>query len=170
DPRVRGRDLGREARASGLRARGLDPMTSRPDYDLICIGSGPAGQRAAVQASKLGKRVAVVEKQRCVGGVCIETGTIPSKTVREAGRSFSSGASGSNGDGGRPRPSMAQLLERVGSVIRTEGDLVRDQLARNEIDLLRGRASFEDPHTLRVESQEGHRVLTADHVLIAVGT
>jgi len=59
-------------------------MTLGFEYDLVCIGSGPAGQRAAVQAAKLGKRVAVVEKQRCVGGVCIETGTIPSKTFREA--------------------------------------------------------------------------------------
>ena len=54
------------------------------DYDLVCIGSGPAGQRAAIQAAKLGKRVAVVEKQQIVGGVCIESGTIPSKTFREA--------------------------------------------------------------------------------------
>ena len=61
----------------------------RFDVDLICIGSGPAGQRAAIQASKLGKRVAVVEKQRCIGGVCIETGTIPSKTFREAVRALS---------------------------------------------------------------------------------
>ena len=54
------------------------------DYDLICIGSGPAGQRAAVQAAKLGRRVAVIEKRRSVGGVCLDTGTLPSKTLREA--------------------------------------------------------------------------------------
>ena len=56
------------------------------EFDLVCIGSGPAGQRAAIQAAKLGKRVAVIEKQTCIGGVCIETGTIPSKTFREAVR------------------------------------------------------------------------------------
>jgi NAD(P) transhydrogenase len=61
------------------------------DFDLVCIGSGPAGQRAAVQAAKLGKRVAVVEKQRCLGGVCLGTGTIPSKTFREAVLFFSRG-------------------------------------------------------------------------------
>jgi NAD(P) transhydrogenase len=139
------------------------------DYDLICIGSGPAGQRAAVQAAKLGRHVAVIEKQRCVGGVCIETGTIPSKTFREAVRTFSA-RSGSLDGGSRVRPTMAQLLERVASVIRREGDVVRDQLARNEIDLLHGRAAFVEPHSLRVESAEGIRVLTAEHILIAVGT
>jgi len=139
------------------------------DYDLICIGSGPAGQRAAVQAAKLGKHVAVIEKQQCVGGVCIETGTIPSKTFREAVRTFI--ARGSGGDGGpRARPTMAQLLQRVGSVIRREGDVVQDQLARNEIDLVRGRASFTEPHVLRVESAEGVRMLSATYILIAVGT
>jgi len=143
-------------------------VTSPSDYDLICIGSGPAGQRAAVQAAKIGKHVAVIEKQRCVGGVCIETGTIPSKTFREAVRSFSARPETDNG--GRPRPTMAQLLQRVGSVIRREGDVVRDQLARNEVELVHGRASFVDPHAIRVESGDGVRVLKADHVLIAVGT
>src|SRR5262245_66308397 len=144
-------------------------MASTADYDLVCIGSGPAGQRSAVQAAKLGKRVAVVEKQRSVGGVCIETGTIPSKTFREAVRGFTSRV-GTGDNGPRPRPTMAQLLERVGSVIRREGAVVQDQLARNEVDLIRGRASFLDPHALRVESPEGTRVLRAAHVLIAVGT
>ena len=146
-------------------------MSPAFDYDLVCIGSGPAGQRAAVQAAKLGKRVAVVEKQRCVGGVCIETGTIPSKTFREAVRSFSAHRTRPGEDrAGRVRPTMPQLLERVASVIRREGDVVRDQLARNEIDLVRGRASFLEPHALRIESLEGVRTLTAEYVLIAVGT
>jgi pyruvate/2-oxoglutarate dehydrogenase complex dihydrolipoamide dehydrogenase (E3) component len=61
-------------------------MSRRHEYDLICIGSGPAGQRAAIQAAKLGKKTVVIEKQQCIGGVCIETGTIPSKTFREAVR------------------------------------------------------------------------------------
>jgi pyruvate/2-oxoglutarate dehydrogenase complex dihydrolipoamide dehydrogenase (E3) component len=61
-------------------------MPRRNEYDLICIGSGPAGQRAAIQAAKLGKKAVVIEKQQCIGGVCIETGTIPSKTFREAVR------------------------------------------------------------------------------------
>src|SRR5262247_3933797 len=104
------------------------------DYDLACIGSGPAGQRAAVQAAKLGRRVAVLEKQRSVGGVCIETGTIPSKTFREAVRGFSAGRNGNEG-AARGRPTMEALLRRVAHVIRREGDVVQDQLARNEVDL-----------------------------------
>jgi NAD(P) transhydrogenase len=138
------------------------------DYDLVCIGSGPAGQRAAVQAAKIGKRVALVEKQRCVGGVCIETGTIPSKTFREAVRSFSTRST--NGDGPRVRPTMAQLLQRVSGVIQREGEVVERQLARNEVELIRGSASFAGPHELRIESELGVRVVQSEYILIAVGT
>ena len=75
---------------SGFRALGANhQMSDRYDFDLVCIGSGPAGQRGAVQAAKLGKRAAVVEKRRAVGGACIDTGTIPSKTLREAVLTFS---------------------------------------------------------------------------------
>jgi NAD(P) transhydrogenase len=146
-------------------------MSESFDYDLVCIGSGPAGQRAAVQAAKLGKRVAVVEKQRCVGGVCIETGTIPSKTFREAVRSFTARSTAFGADSSsRARPTMAQLVDRVAHVIQREGDVVRDQLGRNDIELLRGRASFVGPHELRLEDAEGVRNVTAAYVLIAVGT
>jgi len=100
-------------------------MAATFDYDLICIGSGPAGQRAAVQAAKLGKRVAVVEKQRCIGGVCIETGTIPSKTFREAVRGFTAfHAYEAAEDGPRSRPDMAQLLRRVSQVVQRETEVV----------------------------------------------
>src|SRR5579884_4126406 len=99
-------------------------MSESNHYDLVCIGSGPAGQRAAVQAAKLGKRVVVVEKQRCIGGVCIETGTIPSKTFREAVRRL---APSENLDGGDAsayvapaRPGMPQLLRQVGHVMQRE--------------------------------------------------
>ena len=87
------------------------------DFDLICIGSGPAGQRAAVQAAKLGKKAAVIEKRREVGGVCVDTGTIPSKTFREAVVHFSRiGASRfDTRDGIRNsgRPTAEQLLACV---------------------------------------------------------
>lgn len=145
-------------------------MTAGFDYDLVCIGSGPAGQRGAVQAAKLGKRVAVIEKQRVVGGVCIETGTIPSKTFREAVRGFVARADVAAQAGPRTRPSMEQLLERVGRVVEREAEVVQDQLGRNDIELVRGRASFVDPHTLLVESETGARGLSAANVLIAVGT
>jgi len=145
---------------------------SNYEFDLVCIGSGPAGQRAAVQASKLGKRVAVIEKQTCVGGVCIETGTIPSKTFREAVRRLYSQAN--NGlEGGVPRrqrPTMEQLLAQVDRVIDRESEVVQDALARNDVQLFRGLASFQDPHTLVIDGIAGSRIITADKVLIAVGT
>lgn len=144
-------------------------------YDLVCIGSGPAGQRAAVQAAKLGRRVAVVEKRRCVGGVCIETGTIPSKTFREAVRAFDARADEpASGPGPsfsvRRRPRMSELLRSVGRVIQTETDVVEDQLARNGVDLHHGHAEFRGPHDLVVRSELGSRTLHGDHFLLAVGT
>jgi NAD(P) transhydrogenase len=142
------------------------------DVDLICIGSGPAGQRAAIQASKLGKRVAVVEKQRCIGGVCIETGTIPSKTFREAVRRYysTSGVESAGHFGTHHRPTMEQLVGHVGGVIEREIEIVRDALSRNDIEMIHGRAAFVDPHTVLVESLEGMRSITSEYVLIAVGT
>ncbi|MGH8095028.1 MAG: Si-specific NAD(P)(+) transhydrogenase [Chthoniobacterales bacterium] len=146
-------------------------MNREFEYDLICIGSGPAGQRAAVQAAKLGKKVAVIEKHRCVGGVCIGTGTIPSKTFREAIRGFySRNWDDGNGRGSRVRPTMDLLLRRVGSVIERETDVVQDQLARNDVELIWGRAKFADPHTLSVESLESVCNVSAGQILLAVGT
>jgi NAD(P) transhydrogenase len=142
------------------------------EFDLVCIGSGPAGQRAAIQASKLHKHVAVVEKQTCIGGVCIETGTIPSKTFREAVRRLYSQAHfGETSDlPRRQRPTMSQLLAQVDRVIQRESEVVQDALSRNDVQVLRGRAKFVDPHTLMVDGIATHRRITADKVLIAVGT
>src|SRR5579872_4066568 len=138
------------------------------DVDLICIGSGPAGQRAAIQAAKLGKRVAVVEKQRCIGGVCIETGTIPSKTFREAVRRYysSPGLEAASHFGSPGRPTMEQLVGNVARVIEREIHIVRDALTRNDVEMLHGRATFVDPHTLHVESLEGARTVTSQFILI----
>ncbi|MCC2640763.1 MAG: sthA [Nitrospira sp.] len=147
------------------------------DFDLLCIGSGPAGQRAAIQAAKLGKRVAVVEKRPCVGGTCLDLGTIPSKTFREAICSLAQG----NGMFGRGpafksasdrahRPSVEELLHRVGTVARRESEVVEQQLCRNDVQLFRGEASFSDLHSLAVTSEEGRRIVTAANILIAVGT
>ena len=142
------------------------------DYDLICIGSGPAGQRAAVQAAKLGKRVAVVEKRQVFGGVCLETGTIPSKTFRQAVLSFSAWREHGRriGHVTVERPSMERLVERVSEVVAQEALVVRDQLARNDVELLSGRACFVGRNTVSVESPRGTRTVTARNVLIAVGT
>lgn len=148
-------------------------MTHAAHYDLVCIGSGPAGQRAAIQAAKLGKRVAVVEKQRSAGGVCIDTGTIPSKTFREAVRRLYSRPgleTGGHKQAERARPSMRQLVAHVSQVIEREIGIVHDALARNDIQVIHGRASFEDPHTIVIEAADGRRRLSAAHTLLAVGT
>jgi len=148
-------------------------MTETYDFDLVCIGSGPAGQRAAVQAAKLGKRAAVVEKRRCVGGVCIDTGTIPSKTLREAVVMYS----GIAGKGDRlpwahldGRPSCEQLFAGIDRVVAREVEVIDDQLRRNDVQVYRGEATFVDPHTLAIASEHGWRRITAANVVIAVGT
>ncbi|MEX2672695.1 MAG: Si-specific NAD(P)(+) transhydrogenase [Phycisphaeraceae bacterium] len=142
------------------------------DYDLVCIGSGPAGQRAATQAAKLGKCVAIIEKQRCVGGVCLETGTIPSKTFREAVRSFSTKLDFDMGLGLAPRarPEISHLLGRVNAVMTRESQVQQYQLERNDIDLLQGRASFVDPHTIAVTTDGSVRNVTTANILVACGT
>ncbi len=148
-------------------------MPDTYEFDLVCIGSGPAGQRAAVQAAKLGKRVAVVEKRRTVGGLCLGTGTIPSKTFRQAVLSFveHNHTTGQSATSHSPaRPTADQLLSRIEQVVRHEVAVVQNQLWRNDIELLQGEASFTDPHTLMVASDAGARRLTAAAILIAVGT
>ncbi len=156
----------------------MNPMTF--DYDLVCIGSGPAGQRGAVQAAKFGKRVAIIEKHRAVGGVCLHTGTIPSKTFREAVLSFANIANGlSNGvspDGHEPakstrcKPNAGELFGRVGSIVDSEITVQDDQLSRNDIDVIEGAAVFTDPHTLCIDTTDGQRTITSANILISVGT
>ena len=143
------------------------------DYDLLCIGSGPAGQRAAVQAAKLGKRAAVVEKRRIVGGICVDTGTIPSKTFRQAVVSFSDYTKRFQTSATfdqSTRVSAHQLLSRVEQVLSTEAKVVEQQLRRNEVKLFHGEARFHDPHTVIVTSESGMQRLTAANILIAVGS
>src|SRR5262245_12644350 len=148
---------------------------SHHDYDLLVIGSGPAGHRAAIQAAKLDKRVAVVEKQTVVGGVCINTGTIPSKTLREAALRLSGyrergiyGASYAV----KQHITMRDLLFRVDHVISTEIDVARHQLMRNGVDILTAKARFLDPHRLALELvPDGiHQETSAANIVIAVGT
>lgn len=147
-------------------------MSQSYEFDLVCLGSGPAGQRAAIQAAKLGKKVAVIEKQRCIGGVCIETGTIPSKTFREAVRRFYSRPGFDQGVNYRApqRPTMEQLLGHVDKVVQRETQVVQDALARNDVEVIRGRGSFVDSHSIEVEGLEGSRRVTAENILISVGT
>src|SRR5678815_5691800 len=112
------------------------------DFDLICIGSGPAGQRAAVQAAKLGKKAAVIEKRHYVGGVCVDTGTIPSKTLREAVLYFSAAGKSRfdkrQGTRDSARPTAEQLLWRVAETNRVQQEVVENQLRRNDVTVLSG--------------------------------
>ena len=136
------------------------------DFGLVCIGSGPAGQRAAVQAAKLGCRVAVVERQACLGGVCVDTGTIPSKTFREAVLAFAT----LRRRGPTDRPAAADLLARVEHVTRREREIIDDQLRRNDVTIIHGEARFTGPHTIAVTNQHGTGSVSAERFVIAVGT
>jgi NAD(P) transhydrogenase len=142
-------------------------------YDLIVIGSGPAGQRAAIQAAKFGKRVALIERREVVGGACINTGTIPSKTMREAVMHLS-GYNYQNIYGVNYRVkekiTMADLSFRVQHVIKTEIDVVQAQLSRNGIDVITGVASFLDAHHVRAVNTRGQSDFEGEIIVIATGT
>ncbi|HEY2664383.1 MAG TPA: Si-specific NAD(P)(+) transhydrogenase [Candidatus Binataceae bacterium] len=145
------------------------------DYDLVVIGSGPAGQRAAIQGAKLRKRVLVAEGKGIVGGVCINSGTIPSKTMREAALYLSGyrehGVYGESYSV-KEKITLQDLLFRVEPVVRHEIDVVQHQLHRNGVELVNASASFVDPHTLRLDFMDGRtaRQVSASRVVIAVGT
>ena len=146
------------------------------DFDLLVLGSGPGGQRAAIAAAKLGRRVAVVDRRTMIGGVCINTGTIPSKTMREAvlyltglnqrelyGQSYRV----------KDEITVADLSLRTRHVVGREVDVVRSQLARNRVTVLPGTGRFVDPHTVAIAGGgDGGRehVVTADKIVIATGT
>jgi NAD(P) transhydrogenase len=140
---------------------------------MVVIGSGPAGQKAAIQAAKLGKRVALVESNHNPGGVCINTGTIPSKALREAVFHLSGvGLRSVYGDSYTVKTdvTMEDLLFRSQHVIRTEIDVIRGHMARNGVEMIWGEAAFEDPHVIRVSRPHASETLFAEHVVIAVGT
>jgi NAD(P) transhydrogenase len=142
-------------------------------YDLLVIGSGPSGQRAAVSAVKKGKRVGLVEMRSVVGGACINTGTIPSKTMREAvlhlsGYNYRS-IYGMNYRV-KEKITMSDLAFRVQHVIKTEIDVTEAQLSRNGVDVITGIASFVDSTHVRIDGLNGSVVHEAGRIVIAVGT
>ncbi|HUA63566.1 MAG TPA: Si-specific NAD(P)(+) transhydrogenase [Verrucomicrobiae bacterium] len=142
-------------------------------YDLIVIGSGPAGQRAAIQGAKSDRKVAVVEQREIVGGTCINTGTIPSKTMREAVLHLSGYQyQGIYGVSYKVKENitMADLGSRINQVIKTEVDVTQAQLTRNGINVLFARASFLDATHIRVENSRGQADLEAPIIIIATGT
>jgi NAD(P) transhydrogenase len=142
-------------------------------FDCVVIGTGPAGQKGAIQAAKLGKRVAIIEKNPVLGGTQINTGTIPSKALREAALHLT----GANQRGlfastqqVKKHITIADLTSISQQVIRHEWEVIRKQFERNGVELLWGRAEFENPNQLRIHSLEASEVITADKFLIAVGT
>jgi NAD(P) transhydrogenase len=144
------------------------------DYDLIAIGSGPAGQKAAIQAAKLGARAAVVDRGRMLGGVCLHTGTIPSKTLREAVLHLTGVSQRSllgHAYRAKEELEMEDLHRRARQVIERETDVIRSQLARNHVTLYRGTARFGDARTVVVSGESGEeRVLRAARIVVATGT
>jgi NAD(P) transhydrogenase len=144
----------------------------RVELDLLVIGSGPGGQRAAIQAAKLGKRVAVAERRNRLGGVSIHTGTIPSKTLRQATLEQLATRPLDVLDPTRveesERQAVEQLLDRAAAVVAAETAITREQFRRNHVGLLPGAASFVDDHTVRVEGTE--QPIRAARIVIAAGT
>jgi NAD(P) transhydrogenase len=150
------------------------------DFDLLVIGSGPGGQRAAIAAAKLGRRVAIVDRRESIGGVCLNTGTIPSKTLREAVL-YLTGMSQRElyGQSYRVKDeiTIGDLMARTQHVIGRETEVVRAQLYRNRVQVIAGLARFVDPHTVEVDELGGsatgsteQRRITADAFVVATGS
>src|SRR3954463_898860 len=123
------------------------------EFDVLVLGSGPGGQKAAIAAAKLGARVGLIERRNMIGGVCINTGTIPSKTLREAVL-YLTGLSQRElyGQSYRVKEeiTVADLAARTQHVVGREVEVIRSQLSRNHITLLSGTGRFVDPHTIEV--------------------
>jgi NAD(P) transhydrogenase len=142
-------------------------------YDCAIIGSGPAGQKAAIQAAKLGKRVCVIEKNLTLGGAAINTGTIPSKALREAVLHLTGAAKrGLFGEGARVKRdiTVADLIYVSQQVIHHELELIRGHFDRNGVDLIYGAARFENPNLLDVTRPDGSEHVAARYIVIATGT
>jgi NAD(P) transhydrogenase len=144
------------------------------EFDLVVVGSGPAGQKAAIQGAKLGHKVALVERHTSLGGACVNTGTIPSKTIREAilyltglnqraiyGQSYRL----------KDAVSVDDIALRTRHVVEREREIIRDQLLRNHVTIFDGCARFADPHTLAIDGRDdSERRIAAANVVIATGS
>ncbi|WP_434743449.1 Si-specific NAD(P)(+) transhydrogenase [Micromonospora sp. SH-82] len=144
------------------------------DFDLLVLGSGPSGQKAAIAAAKLGRRVAIVDRRDMLGGVCINTGTVPSKTLREAVL-YLTGLSQRDLYGSSYRVkdeiTVGDLAARTQHVISRQTDVIRNQLARNRITMLTGTGRFADPHSVWVDTEGGRATrVTFDKAVVAAGT
>ena len=143
------------------------------EYDLVVIGSGPAGQKGAICAAKLRKKVAIIDRKRTIGGVCVHTGTIPSKTLREAVlylSGFRQRTFYGRGYVLKDRISMSDLTFRAQAVMAREIEVIKAQLRRNYVTTLEGDARFVDANTLEIKNDEGSQLVRGHHFLIACGT
>jgi len=143
------------------------------EYDLVVIGSGPAGQKGAICAAKMRKKVAIIDRKKSVGGVCVHTGTIPSKTLREAVlylSGFRQRTFYGRGYALKDRIAMSDLIFRAESVMAREVEVIKSQLRRNYVTILDGDARFLDPNTLEIRNDEGAQLVRGQHILIACGT
>jgi NAD(P) transhydrogenase len=142
-------------------------------YDMVVIGSGPAGQKAAIQAAKIGKKVAIVERKKVAGGICINIGTIPSKSLREAVL-FLSGFRQRNLYGASYRVkkdiTLEDLAQRCDHVVKAEQEIIQNQLIRNRVDFITGAASILEPHRIAISQDAESNEHTADYIVIAVGS
>ena len=142
-------------------------------YDLIVIGSGPAGQRAAIQGAKTGNKVALVERREVIGGACINTGTIPSKTMREAvlhlSGFYDKNFYGTNYNS-KDVCTMADLNFRVQHVVENEVGVIQSQLKRNNVTVIHGTGRFTGPHHIRVDNANGFGEFEGEYIIIATGT
>jgi NAD(P) transhydrogenase len=143
-------------------------------YDIVVIGSGPAGQKAAIQGAKAGRRVAIVEQAAAVGGECVHHGTIPSKTLRETAVALATFRQRSGDVFAVQVPEnlkVASLMTRLDDVVRGHQRYIADQLRRNAVDYVHGRGRFVSPHEVEVRGVHGERRrLTGDVIVIAVGS
>ena len=144
------------------------------DFDVLVIGSGPGGQKAAIAAAKLERRVALVERPDMIGGVCLNTGTIPSKTLREAVL-YLTGLNQREMYGQSYRVkdeiTIADLAARTRHVVGRESDVVRSQLSRNRVTLISGTACFAEPNIIEIDDGQGRtRKVSAEKIVIATGT
>lgn len=143
------------------------------EYDLIVIGSGPAGQKGAICAAKMRKKVAIIDRKMTIGGVCVHTGTIPSKTLREAVLYLSGFRQRSFYGRGyvlKDRIAMSDLIFRAQAVMAREIEVIKAQLRRNYVTTLEGDASFIDDHTIEIKNEDGSQLIRGQHILIACGT
>lgn len=143
-------------------------------FDIVVIGAGPAGQKAAIQGAKAGKKVLLIERSAGVGGECVHRGTIPSKTLRETAvylDGFRQRSEGVLNVDLPPELKLESLMRRQNKVLEAHEVFIRAQLERNHITLLRGRASFVDEHEVDVTSVDGsHRHVTGEYFVIATGS